>query len=67
MAIEGKYQAELETWKMEAAVEIWKDSVNCSRSCTRKRYGSLTRTQRVSCDAVENKAVSWQTMKIPDS
>jgi predicted Holliday junction resolvase-like endonuclease len=33
----------------------------------KKGTGSLTRTQRVIRDAVENKAVSWQTKKIPDS
>jgi predicted Holliday junction resolvase-like endonuclease len=29
--------------------------------------GALTRTQRVIRTAIENKAVSWQTMKIADS
>jgi len=121
-AIEGKYRAELETWKMEATSEIRKDSVNRSRSTlkgkiaeqiapilpefrfnpadarfigspvdyiifdgltevadeksrdirivfmdVKKGTGSLTRTQRIIRNAVENKAVSWQTMKIPDS
>ena len=31
-AIEGKYRAELETWKIQAAGEIRKDSVNRARS-----------------------------------
>lgn len=31
-AIEARYRAELETWKMEAAGDIRKDSVNRSRS-----------------------------------
>ena len=31
-AIEARYRAELETWKLEAAGEIRKDSVNRSRS-----------------------------------
>jgi predicted Holliday junction resolvase-like endonuclease len=120
-AIEGKYRAELETWKMEAAGEIRKDSVNRARSTlkgkiaeqmapilpefpfnpadarfigspvdyiifdgltevadeksreirivfmdVKKGKSALTRTQRVIRDAVENKAVSWQTMKIAD-
>ncbi len=121
-AIEGKYRAELETWKMEAAGEIRKDSVNRSRSTLKGKIaeqmapvlpefpfnpadarfigspidyiifdgltevadekskdirivfmdvkhgtGTLTRTQRVIRNAVENKAVFWQTMKIADS
>ena len=121
-AIEGKYRAELETWKMEAAGEIRKYSVNRSRSTLKGKIaeqmapilpefpfnpadarfigsrvdyiffdgltevadeksrdirivfmvvkhdtGTLTRTQRVIRDAVENKAVLWQTMKIADS
>jgi predicted Holliday junction resolvase-like endonuclease len=121
-AIEGKYMAELETWKMQAAGEIRKDSVNRARSTlkgkiaeqmapvlpefqfnpadarfigspvdyiifdgltevadekskeirivfmeVKKGTGALTRTQRVIRDAVENKAVSWQTMKITDT
>jgi predicted Holliday junction resolvase-like endonuclease len=33
----------------------------------KKGTGALTRTQRVIRNAVENKAVSWQTMKIADS
>jgi len=121
-AIEGKYRAELETWKMEAEDVIRKDSVNRARSTlkgkiaeqmapvlpefafnpadarfigspvdyiifdgltevadeksteihivfmdVKKGKGALTRTQRVIRNAVENKAVSWQTMKIADS
>ncbi len=121
-AIEGKYRAELETWKMEAEGVIRKDSVNRARSTlkgkiaeqmapvlpefefnpadarfigspvdyiifdgltevadeksteinivfmdVKKGKGALTRTQRVIRNAVENKAVSWQTMKIADS
>jgi len=121
-AIEGKYRAELETWKIQAAGEIRKDSVNRARSTlkgkiaeqmapvlpdfqfnpadarfigspvdyiifdgltevademsreirivfmdVKKGTGALTRTQRVIRTAVENKAVSWQTMKITDS
>jgi predicted Holliday junction resolvase-like endonuclease len=121
-AIEGKYRAELEKWKMEAEGVIRKDSVNRSRSTLKGKIaeqmapilpefpfnpadarfigspidyiifdgltevaddksrdirivfmdvkhgtGTLTRTQRVIRNAVENKAVSWQTMKIADS
>jgi predicted Holliday junction resolvase-like endonuclease len=121
-AIEGKYRAELETWKMQAEDAIRKDSVNRARSTlkgkiaeqmapvlpdfqfnpadarfigspvdyiifdgltevademsreirivfmdVKKGTGALTRTQRVIRTAVENKAVSWQTMKITDS
>jgi len=33
----------------------------------KKGTGALTRTQRVIRKAVEDKAVSWQTMKIADS
>jgi predicted Holliday junction resolvase-like endonuclease len=33
----------------------------------KKGTGSLTRTQQVIRDAVENNAASWQTMKIADS
>jgi predicted Holliday junction resolvase-like endonuclease len=32
----------------------------------KKGMGTLTRTQRMIRNAVENKAVSWQTMKIAD-
>jgi predicted Holliday junction resolvase-like endonuclease len=121
-AIEAKYRAELETWKMEAECVIRKDSVNRARSTlkgkiaeqmapilpefsfnpadarfigspvdyiifdgltevadekgreirivfmdVKKGTGTLTRTQRMIRNAVENKAVSWQTMKIADS
>ncbi|MDO8873869.1 MAG: Holliday junction resolvase-like protein [Methanoregula sp.] len=120
-AIEGKYRAELETWKIQAEGEIRKDSVNRARSTlkgkiaeqmapvlpefqfnpadarfigspvdyiifdgltevadeksrkirivfmdVKKGTGALTRTQRVIKKAVEDKAVSWQTMKIAD-
>jgi len=121
-AIEGKYRAELEMWKVQAAGEIRKDSVNRARSTlkgkiaeqmapvlpefqfnpadarfigspvdyiifdgltevadeksreirivfmdVKKGTGSLTRTQRVIKKAVENKAVSWETLKIADT
>ena len=121
-AIEGKYRAELETWKIQAEGEIRKDSVNRARSTlkgkiaeqmapvlpefpfnpadarfigspvdyiifngltevadeksreirivftgVKKGTGALTRTQRVIRKAVEDKAVSWQTMKIADT
>ena len=33
----------------------------------KKGTGSLTRTQRVIKKAVENKAVSWETLKIADT
>jgi predicted Holliday junction resolvase-like endonuclease len=36
-AIEARYRAELETWKLEAAGEIRKDSVNRSRSTLKGR------------------------------
>jgi predicted Holliday junction resolvase-like endonuclease len=121
-AIEGKYRADLETWKVQTEGEIRKDSVNRARSTlkgkiaeqmapvlpefqfnpadarfigspvdyiifdgltevadekskeirivfmdVKKGAGALTRTQRVIKKAVEDKAVSWQTMKIADS
>jgi predicted Holliday junction resolvase-like endonuclease len=121
-AIEGRYRAELEAWKVKAEDGIRKDSVNRSRSTLKGKIaeqmapvlpefpfnpadarfigspvdyiifdgltgvadeksreirivfmdvkhgtGTLTRTQRIIRDAVENKAVSWQTMKIADT
>ncbi|HNX17779.1 MAG TPA: Holliday junction resolvase-like protein [Methanoregula sp.] len=120
-AIEARYRAELEKWKMEAATEIRKDSVNRSRSTLKGKiaeqmapllpsfdylpadarfigspvdyiifdglsgvadeksgtirivfmdvkHGSatLTRTQRVIKKAVEEKAVTWQTLHLAD-
>jgi predicted Holliday junction resolvase-like endonuclease len=118
-AIEARYRAELETWKLEAAGEIRKDSVNRSRSTLKGKIaeqmapllpeftfnpadarfigspvdyiifdgltdvadekkkeiriifmdvkhgsGSLTRTQRVIRDAVGEKKVSWETLRV---
>jgi predicted Holliday junction resolvase-like endonuclease len=118
-AIEARYRAELETWKLEVAPEIRKDSVNRSRSTLKGKIaeqmapllpeftfnpadarfigspvdyiifdgltdvaddrkkeiriifmdvkhgtGSLTRTQRVIRDAVSEKKVSWETLKL---
>jgi predicted Holliday junction resolvase-like endonuclease len=121
-AIEEKYRAELEKWKLEAAGEIRKDSVNRSRSTlkgkiaeqmapvlpgflfnpadarfigspidyiifdgltevcdednrsirivfmdVKKGTSSLTRSQRVIKKAVEEKAISWETLRIEDT
>jgi predicted Holliday junction resolvase-like endonuclease len=118
-AIEARYRAELAAWKLEAAGEIRKDSVNRSRSTLKGkiaeqmapllpefRYnpadarfigspvdyvifdgltdvadekkkeiriilmdikhgtGSLSRTQRVIRDAVQNKQVGWETLRV---
>jgi len=120
-AIEARYKAELERWKVEAAGEIRKDSVNRSRSTLKgkiaeqmapllPRFGylpadarfigspvdyiifdglsavadekggtirivfmdvkhgsaTLSRTQRVIKKAVEEKAIAWQTLHLPD-
>ncbi|MFA6363284.1 Holliday junction resolvase-like protein [Methanoregula sp.] len=120
-AIEARYRAELERWKVEAAGEIRKDSVNRSRSTLKGKiaeqmapllpsfeylpadarfigapvdyiifdglsavadekgssirivfmdvkHGSatLTRTQRVIKKAVEERAVTWQTLHLAD-
>jgi predicted Holliday junction resolvase-like endonuclease len=120
-AIEARYRAELERWKVEAAGEIRKDSVNRSRSTLKGKiaeqmapllpafgylpadarfigspvdyiifdglsavaddkgssirivfmdvkHGSatLTRTQRVIKKAVEDRAVTWQTLHLTD-
>lgn len=118
-AIESRYRAELEQWKVETAAEIRKDSVNRSRSTlkgkiaeqlapvlpgflfnpadarfigspvdyiifdgltevsdekkasirivfmdVKKGRAILTRTQRVIKKAIEEKAVSWETLRI---
>ncbi|MEN6396170.1 MAG: Holliday junction resolvase-like protein [Methanoregula sp.] len=120
-AIEARYRADLERWKVEAAGDIRKDSVNRSRSTLKGKiaeqmapllpefeylpadarfigspvdyiifeglsavadekgstirivfmdvkYGSatLSRTQRMIKKAVEEKAISWQTLHLPD-
>ena len=120
-AIEARYRAELERWKVESAGEIRKDSVNRSRSTLKGKiaeqmaplfpefghlpadarfigspvdyiifdglsavadekgstirivfmdvkHGSatLTRTQRVIKKAVEERAVTWQTLHLAD-
>ena len=36
-AIENRYRAELEKWKLESVVEIWTDSVNRSHSTPKGR------------------------------
>jgi predicted Holliday junction resolvase-like endonuclease len=118
-AIEARCRAELETWKMEAAGEIRRDSVNRSRSTLKGKIaeqmapllpeftfnpadarfigspvdyiifdgltdvadekkkeiriifmdvkqgsGSLTRTQRIIRDAILEKKVSWETLRV---
>ena len=118
-AIEARYRAELETWKLETTGEIRKDSVNRSRSTLKGKIaeqiapllpefrfnpadarfigspvdyiifdgltdvadekkhdirivfmdikhgtGSLTRTQRVIRDAVVDKKVNWETLRV---
>jgi predicted Holliday junction resolvase-like endonuclease len=120
-AIEDRYRAELEKWKLQEAGEIRKDSVSRSRSTlkgkiaeqmapvlpgflfnpadarfigspvdyiifdgltgvsdeknqsirivfmdVKKGNSSLSRTQRVIKKAVEEKAVSWETLRIAD-
>jgi predicted Holliday junction resolvase-like endonuclease len=118
-AIEARYRSELETWKMEAAGQIRKESVNRSRSTLKGKIaeqmapllpefafnpadarfigspvdyiifdgltdvaddkkeeiriifmdvkhgaGNLTRTQRIIRDAVADKKISWETLRI---
>jgi predicted Holliday junction resolvase-like endonuclease len=118
-AIEARYRAELETWKLEAAGKIRKDSVNRSRSTLKGKIaeqmapilpefifnpadarfigspvdyiifdgltdvsdekqkeiriifmdvkhgtGSLNRTQRAIRDAIMEKKVSWETLRV---
>jgi predicted Holliday junction resolvase-like endonuclease len=118
-AIEARYRAELESWKLETAGEIRKDSLNRSRSTLKGKIaeqmapllpefrfnpadarfigspvdyiifdgltdvadekkqdirivfmdikhgtGSLTRTQRVIRDAVMDKKVNWETLRV---
>jgi predicted Holliday junction resolvase-like endonuclease len=120
-AIEARYRAELERWKVETAGEIRKDSVNRSRSTLKGKIteqmapllpafgylpaearfigspvdhiifdglsavadekgstirivfmdvkhgnATLTRTQRVIKKAVEDRAVTWQTLHLTD-
>lgn len=120
-AIEARYRAELERWKVESAGEIRKDSVNRSRSTLKGKIAeqmaplfpgfghlpadarfigspidyiifdglsavadekgstirivfmdvkhgnaTLTRTQRVIKKAVEERAVTWQTLHLSD-
>jgi predicted Holliday junction resolvase-like endonuclease len=119
IAIEARYRAELETWKLETAGEIRKDSNNRSRSTLKGKIaeqmapllpeftfnpadarfigspvdyiifdgltdvadekakeiriifmdvkhgkGNLTRTQRVIRDAIADKNVSWETLRV---
>jgi len=121
-AIEARYRSELERWKLEAAKDIRKDSVNRSRFTLKGKIAEqiapmlpafehqpadarfigspvdyvifdglsgvadekgsairivfmdvkhggagLTRTQQVIKKAVEEGAVSWETLRIPDT